>query len=92
MSDKARLIEILNRNLQPWTFNGSEPFTQELLALLAAAGRDPLRALVEKLQARADKAHRDAKLTPAKSKARSILNAIGDTHADAVAELEKALR
>ena len=38
---RTRLIEILNRNLTPWTFDGSEPFTQELLALLGGGGRSP---------------------------------------------------
>lgn len=51
---KNRLLEILNRNLSPWTFDGSEPFTQELLLLLtegaereiadcAECGHNPLR-------------------------------------------------
>lgn len=31
---KARVLEILNRNLPPWTFEGEEPFALELIAFV----------------------------------------------------------
>ncbi len=33
-SIKSRVLEILNRNLDPWTFEGDEPFAVELIAFV----------------------------------------------------------
>lgn len=31
---REQIIAVLNRNLSPWTYNGSEPFCQELFAVV----------------------------------------------------------
>ena len=54
-------------------------------------GGSTLLALTEKWRTWRDKAYKDAKATPAKSKARSVLNAIGDTYDFCVIELEASL-
>ena len=64
---------------------------RDVYAACAQELADTLAALVEKLDERAAKAHRDAKLMPARSKARSILNAIGDTHSADAQELADTL-